>query len=44
MPDLVLVLDGQEAAPDFEEGANEVNEFVHGKQIAAEDQQATKLS
>jgi hypothetical protein len=44
VPDLVLLLDGQDAVPDLEEGANEVNEFVHGKRMAAEDRHATELS
>jgi hypothetical protein len=30
--------------PDIEEDANEVNELVHGKRMAAEDRHATKLS
>jgi hypothetical protein len=41
---MVVLLDGHEAVPDLEEGANEVNELVHGKQMAAKDRQATKLS
>jgi hypothetical protein len=44
MPDLVLLLNGQKALLDFEEGANEVNEFIHGKRMAAEDRHATELS
>jgi hypothetical protein len=44
MSDLVLLLDGREAVPDLEEGANEVNELVHGKQMAAENRHASELS
>jgi hypothetical protein len=44
IPDLVLLLDEQEAVPDLEEGANEVKEFVHGKRMAAEDRHGTELS
>jgi hypothetical protein len=44
MSDLVLLLDGHEAVPDLEEGANEVNELVHGKRMTAEDRHATELS